>query len=318
MQTVLHTWRALRQAAALRLSPEFRKSHVIHANTTRAGLYGSIACLGSGRPFVVHLRDMVTPESLGKVGAWIYSRVVLPKANAVISNSESTLATAKPFIRSRTLVEVIPSPTGMTRPTFPVQTAKSVSRIGMVARIDPWKGQDMLIRAFANVYKDQNVKLVLAGSPAFGHEDYWDDLHLLAGRLGVADQVQFLGHVEDVGALLHSLDVCVQASIRPEPLGQNVLQYLYCGRPTIAANDGGPREWIEDGQTGLLFRTGDICSLENALRVIRDPDVRRELTTNALRRSNVPSDQEISDRHANVFISVVGRQYNSNSGRDSR
>lgn len=296
----------LRQASAVRTSSTFAKIDVVHTNTSRAGLYGSMACWVSNKPLVVHLRDMVTSESFGRIGELLFRTVVLSRADAVISNSYATLDSARPSIPKNTLVEVIPSPTGITHEHTPAPVEETVRRVGMVARIDPWKGQDILIKAFASVFAGTTVRLLLAGSPAFGHEEYLQKLIHLTKELNVYQQVDFLGQVGDVEGLLGTLDICVQASVRPEPLGQNVLQYLACGRPTIAAAAGGPQEWVEHGENGLLFEPGNINALADVLRdLYTDRQLRQKLSDNAPRLKRILNDQQISDLHGHVFRRVA-------------
>ncbi len=60
----------------------------------------------------------------------------------------------------------------------------------------------------------------------------------------------------------------MQYSTRPEPLGQNVLQYLAAGRATIVADEGGPTEWVDDGMNGLRVAPRDAVSLAHALQLL--------------------------------------------------
>ena len=255
----------LRQALALRSSRHFRASDVVVANTSRAAVYGYLACLGTRKAFVVHVRDEICPAALGPVG-FPAVRLALRAAHLVIANSQHTLDLAEPFLEARAARVVIASPTGMPvrEPWWP--TPAPVRRVGMVARIDPWKGHELLLRAFRLAFPEPGVDLHLAGSAAFGLESHLDRLHALVGELGLDERVHFAGQVLDVTGFIDGLDLCVQCSLRPEPLGQNVLQYLARRRPTIAASGGGPAEWVEHGQNGVLFERGDVDGLAAALR----------------------------------------------------
>ena len=76
----------------------------------------------------------------------------------------------------------------------------------------------------------------------------------------------------DVPRLLDTWDVAVQFSTRPEPLGQNVLQYLAAGCAVVVADEGGPAEWIEDGVNGLRVTPRDVGALAEALRALDADD----------------------------------------------
>ncbi|WP_199253948.1 glycosyltransferase family 4 protein [Mycolicibacterium mengxianglii] len=296
--------RALYQAGALRANRRFRDAHVVHANTSRAALIGWIACVGSSRRLVVHLRDAVDPDAIGSRNAKLLTFIV-GQATGVIANSEYTLRTASPHMRPGTLVRAIPSPIGLAEQRASSPLREQVRVIGMLARITEWKGQELLVRAFADAFRDSSIILELAGSPAFGQDSYLKYLQGLVADLGIGGQVRFLGHVGDIWPLLDSWDICVHASLHSEPLGQNVLQYLAAARPTIAANSGGPTEWIEHGRTGLLFEPGSQEALASALeRLVQDNELRRNLSATLAHERPVPTDQCVRRMYREFFESV--------------
>ncbi len=288
-------------SVALRLSRDFRRSDVVHANTSRAALIGALATAGSRRRLVVHLRDAVDTNAIGRQGARAM-RFALRQADGVIANSRYTLDSAAPWIRDGTPVTVIPSPTGHDGGRAPAALRDDVRTVGILARLAPWKGQTEVIRAFAQAFPESDVRLQITGSAAFGEAAYERDLRRLVAQLGLADRVDFLGHVSDIWPLVEGWDVCVHASTRPEPLGQNVLQYLAAARPTIVAAAGGPLEWVEDGETGLVVEMGDVDGLARAMRrLAEEPGLRRRLHRTLVERRPVRPDAEIVREHAAFF-----------------
>lgn len=301
------------EAVRLRRSSGFASASVIHANTSRSAVYAAIACTFTSKRLVLHLRDMASAESLGSVGFLLYSRLALRRADGVIANSRSTLESAESHLRTEAFREVIPSPIGFDNRTelnLP-GTAAEVRTIGMVARIDPWKGQALLLSAFAEACAESDIRLVLAGGAAFGKSADLDELKRLAAELGILSRVDFLGHVDDVRGVVEQMDICVQASIRPEPLGQNVLQYLVAGKPTIAVNAGGPAEWIENGRNGILVEMNSVQAMTEALRLlVSDDALRRKLAENAHGTVGIGSDAEIADAHGVAFASTLTHRVN--------
>ncbi|MGR0218596.1 glycosyltransferase [Agromyces sp. ZXT2-6] len=309
--------RVLAQAAVVRCSRAFRGADLVDANTARSAAYGALAVRGTRRAFVVHLRDLVEPEALGRAGHALMMRVVLPRADGVIANSHATLESARPHVRAGAIAEVIPSASGLrVRPPPSGATNAAlgpVRTVGMVARIDPWKGQAMLLEAFASAFSGGDTRLQFAGAAPFGHEGFAESLRRRAGELGVADRLDLLGHVADVDALLAGWDVAVQASTRPEPLGQNVLQYLAAGRAVIAADEGGPAEWIDDGVNGLLVPPRDVEALAAALtRLDADPHLRGRLGAAAASTPGLLDDAAVTRAHeefyGRVLASVAARR----------
>lgn len=309
--------RVLAQAIVVRCSRAFRGADLVDANTARSSAYGALAVRATRKAFVVHLRDLVEPEALGRAGHALMVRVVLPRADGVVANSRATLESARPHLRGGVPAEVIPSASGLrvrTATDAAPAPAGPVRTVGMLARIDPWKGQAQLLEAFARVFGHRaDVRLQLAGGAPFGHEAFADALHRRAEELGVADRIDLPGHVDDVDGLLAGWEVAVQASTRPEPLGQNVLQYLAAGRAVIAADEGGPAEWVDDGVNGLLVPPRDVDALAEALaRLDADPALRARLGAAAAATPGLLDDAAVTRAHAafyeRVLASVAARR----------
>lgn len=309
-------WAAIRfavslatQALATRASGAFRGADVVHANSTRAAVYAALALLGTRTPLVVHLRDRIEPEAIGGFGLLAFRLTAARRAAGYVANSAATAETIRPLLRARQFVEVVPSAIGVARAAAAAGSHEGPVRIGIVARLDPWKGQEELVRAYAAADIDDRATLTLIGSAAFGHEAYESRLRALVAELGLRG-VTFAGFRTDVQDRIDDLDVCVQYSTRPEPLGQNVLQYLARGRAVIAAAEGGPLEWVDDGVNGLLVPPNDVTALAAALRRLVDDDaLRAALGERALATEGLPTDCEVTQAHARVFARAASRSH---------
>lgn len=298
------------QAAVTRADAAFRTADVVDANTARSAAYGALAARTSRVPFVIHLRDFVDRDSLGGVGFTMMSRIALPRADGVIANSRATLDTARRFLRADAAAVVIPSASGLVREPagVPATARQSPLRVGMLARIDPWKGQLLLLDAFAAAFPNGDERLELAGAAPFGHEGFADELRARARELGVESRVTVLGHIDDVAGLLRSWDIAVQASLRPEPLGQNVLQYLAAGVPSIVADEGGPAEWVDDERNGIRVTPRDTAALSAALRrLATDPALRQRISSAARATAGLLTDAEVMHAHAGFYAEVRER-----------
>lgn len=297
--------RLLAQAAAVRTHAAFRTADVVDANTARSAAYGALAARSSRVRFVVHLRDIVDAEALGSLGHGMMTRLILPRADGVIANSRATLDSAAPFLRHDARRTVIPSASGL-QPRSPSPRHDGPLRIGMAARIDPWKGQSEVLEAFARAFPQGSEQLVLAGTPLFGHEGFLEALRASAARLGIADRVVFPGHIDDVASLLEGWDIAVQYSTRPEPLGQNVLQYLASSTATVVADEGGPAEWVVDGVNGLRVAPRDPETLAAALRqVAGDAALRDRLAGEAGRTPGLLTDAQVAEAHAEFYAAIL-------------
>lgn len=130
-------------------------------------------------------------------------------------------------------------------------------------RLSRWKGQAVLIEAMARLGR-RDVRTVILGDHQ-GRVDYHRELQDLIFRHGLGEQVQIIGHCDDMPAAYRLADVVVSASIEPEAFGRVAVEAQALGRPVIATNHGGARETVIDGETGWLTPPGDAASLSAAL-----------------------------------------------------
>ena len=140
----------------------------------------------------------------------------------------------------------------------------------MVGRLAPWKGQNVFFQAFAKAFPDGEEVAVLVGSALFGEDKYERQLRELVCDLGIEERVEFRGFRSEVFEELSTVDALVHASIIPEPFGQVIVEGMAAGLPVIAVRAGGPAEILVDGETGLLYPSGDVDALASLLRRLAD------------------------------------------------
>jgi glycosyltransferase involved in cell wall biosynthesis len=156
-------------------------------------------------------------------------------------------------------------------------------RIGIVGQVNPWKGHDDLLSAFALVARKHcGAQLHIFGS---GNADYKDALARKSVELGVSDHIQWHNFVRDIRCIYTNLDVCVAPS-KSEPFGLVALEAGFFGLPAIVSRRGGLSEIIEDEVNGLLVDAERPVEIADALcRLIEQPSLRRRLGINARQRA---------------------------------
>jgi glycosyltransferase involved in cell wall biosynthesis len=145
--------------------------------------------------------------------------------------------------------------------------------IGTVGVLRPQKALQVLLRASAELlarWPDLHVLIVGDGSERA-------QLEALAGELGIADAVRFLGYRADVPDVLRALDVAVSSSdFEGSPLA--VMEYMDAGLPVVATEVGGVPDLIETGVHGMLVGRGDHAALASAVgELLADPERRRAM-----------------------------------------
>jgi glycosyltransferase involved in cell wall biosynthesis len=137
--------------------------------------------------------------------------------------------------------------------------------VGMVGRLQRWKGMHVFIAAMARVHQARpDARAVIVGGAHETEPHYSDELAAQVRALGLTDVVSFAGFQSNIPEWMQAMDVFVHASDR-EPFGIVVIEAMALGKPVVAGASGGPAEIITDGVDGLLVRFGDDESLAGAI-----------------------------------------------------
>lgn len=174
--------------------------------------------------------------------------------------------------------------------------------IGIVGRLQRWKGMHVLIDALPAVRaRHPDARVVIVGGEHEPEPDYGERLHAQVRRLGLDDAVLFAGFQPDVPRWMQAMDIVVHASDR-EPFGIVVVEAMALGKPVVAGAEGGPAEVIQAGVNGLLAPYGDAAALATALlRYLDDPAFAMRCAAAAAQRARDFS----AARYAEAFTDAV-------------
>ena len=114
-----------------------------------------------------------------------------------------------------------------------------------------------------------------------GQGELRNSLLELAGELGIADRVVFLGQVADVPGLLQRLQVGILTS-DSEGLSNSLVEYGLAGLPAVTFDVGGNAEVIQEGQTGFLVPPGDTVAMaDRVIQLLTDQGLHGEMSGKA-------------------------------------
>ncbi len=152
--------------------------------------------------------------------------------------------------------------------------------LGVVAALRPEKRLDLLIRAAAYLQPMlPDLQVMIAGS---GSE--LEALQVLARELGILHKCVFHPAESDVRGWLNRISIFVLPS-STEGLSNSLMEAMACGCGVVASNVGGNPELVIDGETGLLFESGNLLDLANKiLRLAENRKLRESLASKALQR----------------------------------
>ncbi|WP_250461104.1 glycosyltransferase family 4 protein [Microbulbifer litoralis] len=214
-------------------------------------------------------------------------RRTLAAADTVIANSAYTASLVKPYLADERRLTVIHPPIGPQPQPDPEKVAALRATLGdrgpvllTLARLEPRKGVDMVIRALPAVRdKYPQVVYLVAGTG-----DDRARLEQLAAAEGVADCVRFVGGIDDAekAALYSQADLFAMPARREgdsvEGFGIVYREANWYGVPALAGREGGAADAVADGETGLLCDgadPGDVTA--QILRLLDDPAARHEM-----------------------------------------
>jgi glycosyltransferase involved in cell wall biosynthesis len=173
-----------------------------------------------------------------------------------------------------------------------------------VGRVSREKSLDLLVEAFRSLV-DEGSDIALA---VIGDGPYRSEMEeRLAGYPAL-----FTGYLsgEELQCGYASADLFVFPSAT-DTFGNVVLEAQASGLPVIVSDEGGPRELMVDGETGVVFRAGNQLSLNNAIRSVVNDRLRFSRFAHAARefiRDKAPDSGEtygtilgVAPQHSALF-----------------
>ncbi len=293
--------------------------HIVHTHLFVDGFYGRLAAMWSKVPVRIVTQQNAYDDPARRLPRWQIwtNRLLVPTTQhfVAVSRAAAEYLHKVEWVPWRK-ISLIPNAIEPPAPVPPerVQALRrewlgpdgSGPLLGTVARLEPQKGLDVLIRAVAVLSPLMpGMRCIMVGRGGLEEE-----LRTLARSLGVEGQVLFLGPRSDIPAILAALDIFVLPS-RFEGLSLALLEAMAAGKPVVATAVSGTVEVIQDGETGVLVPPEDEVSLARALLdLISQP--RRARTLGERARTHVLQHYTI-DKIAEQYMELYSRVGNENN-----
>lgn len=283
-------------AVCLRLWGLYRRHRpdIVHQVALKPILYGSLAALFSGRPFIVN-----APVGMGfvftsrRLLARLLKPIVLfgmrhllnPRGSRVIFENKDDLASAveSGLVRRECAELIRGAGVDTARIKARPEPAEPVSVI-LGARMLWDKGVSEFVEAAQIVRrKFPEVRFLLVGAPDAGNPASISEEQLRQWQQN--GWVQWLGHRNDMLELLETCHIACLPSYR-EGLPKFLLEALAAGRAVVATDVPGCREAVEPGVNGLRVPARDCAALARALiELISDGETRKQFGINGRARA---------------------------------
>ena len=287
-----------------RLGAETSKKHGIPMVYTAHSLYDSMAACAKS-PLV---------RSMGPKAMRGVMQRFCAKADYVIAPSRYTRdALRADRVQSRCLVV----PSGIIPPKIlPGAREATRARLGLtpesplllyIGRLGPEKRIDVLLKSVAELRhtglpgKAMDFKLALVGDGQCRAE-----LEELTAFLGLQDRVKFVGGVphNDVGEWYAAADVFTMPS-PAETQGLVLVEAMSAGLPCITVDQGGPRELVLQGETGLRVPL-EVDAFTHALDcLLREPEIREEFGQRGRQHASTFTPEAMTRRVMTVYMRAL-------------
>lgn len=244
-------------------------------NAIYAGGYGFIGAQSGYRPLVVSAigSDMLIDYPSSFVHR-LQIEYALKRAALVTTDAESlSSAVEQAGVEPSKIVEIY---FGIDPSVFNREgrTARGDSPLRIVStrNLYPVYSIDTLLSAFAGLSGRVDSRLVICGD---GPERA--RLEAMAAELDIAGTVTFKGGLPPAGivAELKNTDIYVSTS-SSDSTSVSLLEAMACGAVPIVTDLAANREWVRDGVSGLIFRTGDNEALTEAMLEINGDQARAD------------------------------------------
>ncbi len=126
-----------------------------------------------------------------------------------------------------------------------------------VGRLDPLKGISEFFKSLSLISKTTWKAYVIGTGE--GIVEYVK----MAEDLGIRERIEFAENVDysDLDEYYKKASIVVFPSMSPESFGLVGIEAMSFGRPVVAFDSGGPRDWLVNNETGFLVKRGDIREL---------------------------------------------------------
>jgi len=256
------------------------RADVVHSFTIKCVVYGGLAARFAGAARVNAVAGMgyvfISDEPLARMLRPIVRTLLHPalggaRSRLILQNLDDITLFEKSGLASAKHIRLVPG-SGVDCARFlppPSDRERGVPlRVVLAARMLWDKGVREFVEA-ARMLKLQGrtLRFLLAGGPDPGNPASIPESVLLDWE--AAGLVDWLGHVDDMPALLASADIVVLPSYR-RGCRKSLIEAAACARPLVATDAPGCRDVVTDGVDGLLVPVCDVLALAQAIARLQD------------------------------------------------
>jgi glycosyltransferase involved in cell wall biosynthesis len=239
---------------------------ILHTDGPRNTFYAGVVGRLKRKPVVWHVRSS-EPDPYDRFFCFLSTKIILvAEALAFRFPGESQKAKCVTIHNGVDLKRFAPLTHLSLKPSSPYFESPSII-IVHTGRVEPQKGQRQLVEACGRL-RDQVPQLRIVFAGEIRDEEYFKECLQCASNMGVRERIRFIGHQEDVSALLQASDIFGLPSIRGEAFSRSILEAMATGKPVVATSCGGAAEAIIDNSSGFIVSPADSAALAERIALL--------------------------------------------------
>lgn len=250
--------------------------NIIYSNSIKSHVYGALAKLFCRRTTIWHVRDNI------KKG--LMHTALISLADKIVCISAFTYQQLNGAGKKKELVyggidckDWNPAIVPLQNIRVELALSPGTRLVANISQITPWKNHiDFIDAARIIIEKFNNVHFLIIGDILNPVDlKYKIQIQGYIRQLNLNSHFSFLNYRTDVKELLKQIDVLIHTAIE-EPFGRVLIEAMAMEIPVVAFNSGGPKEIVEDNETGYLVETHDFREIaEETIHLLQNDELRK-------------------------------------------
>lgn len=280
------------------------KFDLVHSNSSVIDM-GAYLALWRRVPHVWHLREFGYEDfRMQSVFGKRYERWIYKKCEVAIAISKAIEQKLKPLFGTR--IRLIYNGILPKDESLSASHTNPVTTFCITGRLEPNKNQMEVLKACLLLKHESKCHFRLLVVGAGGNTAYTEELKKYVADNGLQDEVMFMGYRTDVPEILSQCNVGLTASTN-EAFGRITVEYMMQNLAVIASDTGANPEIIRDGDTGMLYPSGDARQLaDKMLALLQNRNLLMRIAANGKQRAlECFSSVKNSDSIFNLYKTLV-------------
>lgn len=271
------------------------KPDVVHTHASKAGALGRLAASACNVPVIVHtFHGHVFHSYFGKIKTYLYKsieRYLARKSSAIVVISEKQKHEIVDVYKVVNDEKVRVVPLGFDLMKFQINKAEKRKAfraeykindeeivISIIGRLVPIKNHDLFLRGLKIVAEKTNKRI---RALIIGDGESREVLENKANELGLLNTekniLTFTSWILDVDIALAGSDIVVLTSLN-EGTPVSLIEAQAANVPVISSRVGGVENIVLEGETALLFDSGDVQGFStHLLALVEQDDLRKRM-----------------------------------------